>query len=77
MEERIQPNRLAEQRIRSRLTQAEVAKQLGITKSAVQKHEAGIRIPTRAVLEAYAKLFKVSTIELFLDIPEQEGNEDE
>lgn len=58
-------NKLAEERQRSRLTQAEVATFLGIDVTTVAKHESGLRMPSRDHLIRYANLFKVETIDLF------------
>jgi len=59
------PNRLREQRERSRLTVQEVSKILEVNHSTVTKWEIGSRkIPDHQV-RALAKLYKVETHELF------------
>ena len=58
-------NQLRIQRERSRLTQQEVAKLLGIDYSTVSKHESGDRGLSALDIERYAKLYKVQTYELF------------
>lgn len=60
------PNRLHELRVRSRLTQAEVAKLLDVSMSSVAKFETGTRQPSRGEIIGLARIYKVETFELFL-----------
>jgi transcriptional regulator with XRE-family HTH domain len=69
-------NRLKEQRELSRLSQSEVAKMLDISVATVSRHEGQNRGLTRPMVDAYAKLYKVSAAELFVDLPEEEGSAD-
>ena len=62
------PNKLKEQRQRSRLSQAEVAKMLDITVAAVSRHENGNRQLSRDLATQYARLYKISAAELFVDL---------
>lgn len=68
-------NRLREQRERSRLTVEEVSKVTGISKSAITKYENGdLKLSNeRAVI--FAKLYKVETHELFIQLEEGKANE--
>lgn len=60
-------NRIRELRERSNLTQKELAKLLDLSAGAVTRHELGERALSASQVEAYARVFKVSTYELFLD----------
>lgn len=61
------PNRIRELREAGvRLSQADVAKLIGIDVTTVSRHEAG-RGLTPETVEAYAKALKVSSYELFVD----------
>lgn len=60
-------NRLRELRERSRLTQNELARLAGIDLTTVNRHENGSRMISRAMMLKYAKVFKVITLELFVD----------
>lgn len=60
------PNRLKEQRERSRLTQKEVAKVTGFDLTTISKHESG-RGLSKESIAAYSKLYKVESYELFLN----------
>lgn len=51
-----------------RLTQAELAKRLGITRSGVNAWEMGISVPSTQYLVELATVFKVST-DFLLDLP--------
>ena len=51
-----------------RLTQAELAKRLGITRSGVNAWEMGISVPSTQYLVELAMAFKVST-DFWLDLP--------
>lgn len=62
----IQPNRLRELREASKLTQKEVSKMLDIDFTTVSKHESGTRGIEPKEIEAYARLFKVSSYEIFM-----------
>ena len=48
-------------RIKNNLTQAELSRQLGVTRSGVNAWEMGISIPSTQYIVELAKLFKVST----------------
>lgn len=48
-------------RLRKKLTQKELANQLGLTKSVISAYETGLRMPSYDVLIAISKIFKVST----------------
>ena len=50
------------------LTQSELAKRLGITRSGVNAWEMGISVPSTQYLVELAQLFKVST-DFLLDLP--------
>ncbi|KKL85476.1 hypothetical protein LCGC14_1954320 [marine sediment metagenome] len=64
---KLHPNRLSALRDRSRLTQAEVAKLLDIDETTVARHESGTRKLPHEMVEKYAKLYKVSSYELYLE----------
>lgn len=66
-------NRLKEQREASRLSQDEVAKLLDVSVATVSRHESSSRGLTKDMIEKYAGLYKVSSVELFLDIPDDEA----
>ena len=59
-------NRLAELRQQSRLTQKEVAKILERDVVTISRHENGHTSLSRGDIEAYARLYKGRTVELFL-----------
>jgi len=61
-------NRLREQRRRSRLSQDDVARLLGISVAAVSRHESGHHGLSRAFVIRYAKLFKVTAAELYVEL---------
>lgn len=74
------PNRLKTLRERSRLSQTEVAKFLGISLSTVCRHENSSRGLQKDVLIAYAGLYKVTSAEIFIDLdtmPEESEEEAE
>lgn len=60
------PNRIREQREKSRLTQRELALLMGIDFTTVSKHENGDRGPTPEEIKKYAQVFKCESYELFL-----------
>lgn len=60
-------NRLKELREQAKLTQGEVAKLLDLHHTTVSKHESMDRVLAPKDVEAYAKLYKVSSYELFLE----------
>jgi len=62
------PNRLRELRLKSKLTQEEVAKLLDIDHTTVSKHETLQRALGRREAIKYAQLYKVETHELFLEL---------
>lgn len=64
-------NRLKFLRERSRLTQQEVAKLLDMDFTTVSKHESGTRGLAESEIAQYAKLYKVSSYELFFEQAEQ------
>lgn len=61
------PNRLAFWRNERCLTQAEVSKLLDIDVTTVSKHESGDRAIPHEMVDSYAKLYKVSSYELFFE----------
>lgn len=67
-------NRLKYQRTKSRLTQAEVAKLLDTTEATVSRHESAERGLNKEWIEKYAHLYKVSSVELFVEV---DTNEDD
>lgn len=54
-------NTLRTLRIRNNLTQAQLAKRLGLTKSVISAYETGSRMPSYDILITIARIFKVST----------------
>lgn len=48
-------------RLQNNITQACLAKKLGVTKSVISAYETGIRMPSYNVLISIARIFKVST----------------
>lgn len=70
------PNRLLEQRDRSRLSQSEVAKILDVSIATVSRHESQNRGLTRDMIDKYAQLYKVSAAELFIELPEADETPD-
>lgn len=56
----------------SELTQSELAKKLGITRSGVNAWEMGISVPSTQYIVELALLFKVST-DYLLDMPQTQG----
>ncbi len=75
MTKKTPPNRLKEQREKSRLSQTEVAKMLDISVATVSRHEGQNRGLTRAMIEKYAQLYKVSAAELYVELPDEDGDE--
>ena len=55
---------IAEKRKKKNLTQAELAKKLGVTDKAVSKWERGLGCPDISILEILAKELDVSVLEL-------------
>lgn len=53
--------RIKELRSTKKMTQAEFAERLGVTKSAVSSYENGSRLPSYDILIKIARIFKVST----------------
>ena len=53
--------RIKELRNTKKMTQAEFAERLGVTKSAVSSYENGSRLPSYDILIKIARIFKVST----------------
>ena len=64
-------DRIKEVRERNGLTQAELAKKLGLTRSGVNAWEMGISIPSAQYLIGLSKLFKVS-VDYLLGLNEDE-----
>lgn len=60
-------NRLRTLRAESKLTLAEVAKILDIEVATVSRHESGDRGLTQANIQAYSKLYKVDSLQIFMD----------
>ena len=54
-------DRIRALREQNRLTQTELAKQLGITRSSVNAWELGISVPSTQYIVELAQIFKVST----------------
>ena len=54
------PERLKELRHKNKLTQVQLAKEIGITDRACRRYEAGENEPTMSVLLALANFFNVS-----------------
>lgn len=54
-------NTLKTIRLREKMTQAQLAQKLGVTKSVISAYETGIRLPSYDVLIHIAKIFNVST----------------
>lgn len=54
-------NTLKTLRIKKRMTQADLAPKLGLTKSVISAYETGLRLPSYDVLIHIAKIFNVST----------------
>ena len=54
-------SKLKELRTEQKLTQAEFAQRLGVTKSSVSSYENGSRLPSYDILIKMARIFKVST----------------
>ncbi len=62
--------RIAELRWQSRMTQAELAKRLGVTRSAVNSWEMGLSIPQLKHVIEMSKIFN-TTVDSMLKSPEQ------
>ena len=60
-------NRLRTLRAESKLTLAEVAKCLDLDLSTVSRHESGARGLTQDDIRAYARLYKVESLAVFMD----------
>lgn len=56
------------------LSQSDVAKLLGYDLTTVCRHESGDRPLSKEALEAYARLYKVGTLELIMEVPDKEGD---
>ena len=54
-------NKLKTLRLQHKLTQAQLAKKLGVTKSVISAYEVGLRMPSYDILISIAQIFKVST----------------
>ena len=54
-------NTLKPLRLKKNMTQAQLARQLGVTKSVISAYETGLRSPSYDVLVCIAKIFNVST----------------
>ena len=65
------PNRIREQRVRSRLSLKELGQLVSLSTSMVSLHERGLRRLSLSEIEAYANVFKVTTVEILLDVPEE------
>lgn len=64
-------NRIAELRKNCGLSQAELAKQIGIAQNTLSQYETEIRTPTKRVIKALSKIFEVSENYL-LGFPEKQ-----
>lgn len=54
-------NTLKTLRLRNDMTQEQLSKKLGLTKSVVSAYETGLRMPSYEVLISISRIFKVST----------------
>ncbi len=54
-------NSLKTLRLRDKMTQAQLAQKLNLTKSVISAYENGLRLPSYDVLIHIARIFKVST----------------
>ena len=54
-------NTLKPLRLKENMTQAQLAKKLGVTKSVISAYETGLRLPSYDILICIAKTFNVST----------------
>lgn len=66
-QEQPKKNRLRELRTKMNLTMEEVAKVIDRDLSTVSRHESGDRGLTQDDVRAYAKLFKVDSLAIFMD----------
>ena len=71
-EQQVPPNRLALLRERSKLSQSEVSKMLEMSVSTISRHENSSRGLTRDVLIKYARLYKVTSAEIFIELEEED-----
>ena len=69
-------NRLKELRDRSRLTLEEVSMITGFSVPTISRHESGGRSLSEEAVLKYAKLYKVETYELFLELTGEEGEDE-
>jgi len=60
-------NRLARQRAARQLSQKQLARQVGLSQSAIAAYETGERTPSLAVARRIARFFGVSIEDLFFD----------
>lgn len=65
-------NTLKTLRLRENMTQAQLARKLGLTKSVISAYETGLRLPSYDVLIHISKIFKVST-DYLLGVESQQG----
>ena len=65
-------NTLKTLRLRENMTQAQLAQNLGLTKSVISAYETGLRLPSYDVLIHISKIFKVST-DYLLGVESQQG----
>lgn len=77
------PNRLRALREGRKLTQAQVGQMVGLTESAVNRHEQGNRSLDGLAIDRYARFYGVSAYELFVspeevapDLPDISGIDD-
>ena len=54
-------NTLKTLRLYNKMTQAQLAQKLGLTKSVISAYENGLRLPSYDILIYIAKIFKVTT----------------
>ena len=54
-------NTLKPLRLKENMTQAQLAKKIGVTKSVISAYETGLRLPSYDILISIAKIFNVST----------------
>lgn len=54
-------NTLKTLRLKEKMTQAQLAQKLGVTKSVISAYETGLRLPSYDILIHISKIYKVST----------------
>lgn len=72
MEERRHPTRIRELRQARQWNQSQLAQLTGYTFTTVHRHETGTRSLDASAIDRYAKVFKITPAELFIDLDEWE-----